>query len=163
MGSAQPAARPRTAPGFDDVYAAEFVRVARLAYLLVRSRAVAEELAQDAFLRLYGHFDAVENPAAFLRTAVGRLALTWLGRADMERDRLTRVGGGQLAAVEAPELDETWLALGRLPVERRTVLVLRFYAQMRSPEIAELLGCSAATVRSRVRRGLTDLRKELDL
>lgn len=152
-----------TDTAFERVYEAEFVAVARLAYLLVRSRAVGEELAQDAFLRLYQRFDTVDNPAAFLRTVATRLALTWLGRAGMERDRLTRVGGGQPVAVDAPELDETWLALGRLPVERRTVLVLRFYARMRSPEIAELLGCSAATVRSRVRRALADLRKELEL
>lgn len=72
---------------FEGVYAAEFTGVARLAFLLVRSQAVAEELAQDAFLRLYERFDAVDNPPGFLRTAVVRLALTWLSRADMERDR----------------------------------------------------------------------------
>jgi len=145
---------------FERVYTAEFAGVARLAYLLVRSRAVAEELAQDAFLRLYQHFDTVEAPAGFLRTAVVRLALTWLGRADMERDRLSRLGRDPV--VEAPELDETWLALGRLHPDRRVVLVLRFYAQMRSVEIAGVLGCSAATVRSRARRALADLREELD-
>lgn len=148
-----------TDTAFERVYQAEFVAVARLAYLLVRSRAVAEELAQDAFLRLYQRFDTVENPAAFLRTAVARLAFTWLGRADMERDRLTLLGADPV--VEAPELDETWLALGRLRPERRAVLVLRFYAQMRAVEIAAVLDCPAATARSRVRRALADLRKEL--
>ena len=145
---------------FDAVYAAEFVGVTRLAFLLVRSQVVAEELAQDAFLRLYERYDSVEKPAGFLRTAVVRLALTWLSRADMERDRFATVGVAR--PVDAPELDETWQALGRLRPDRRAVLVLRFYEQLRHPEIADLLGCSPATVRSRTRRALQDLRKELE-
>jgi RNA polymerase sigma factor (sigma-70 family) len=42
------------------------------------------------------------------------------------------------------------------------VLVLRYYDDLSHEQIASLLGCSAATVRSRVRRALQDLRKELD-
>jgi len=41
------------------------------------------------------------------------------------------------------------------------VLVLRYYCQLRHHEIAELLECPAATVRTRTRRALKDLRKEL--
>jgi RNA polymerase sigma factor (sigma-70 family) len=63
---------------------------------------------------------------------------------------------------EVPEIDEMWDALGRLRPERRVVLVLRFYEQLRHREIGELLGCPTATVRTRARRGLQDLRKELD-
>ena len=145
---------------FAEVYAGEFEAVARLAFLLVRSRAVAEELAQDAFVRLFQRFATVERPNGFLRTTVVRLALTWLERAEMERERLARVGVDR--PVDAPELDETWEALGRLAPERRAVLVLRFYEGLRHGEVAELLGCPTATVRSRTRRALADLRKELE-
>jgi RNA polymerase sigma factor (sigma-70 family) len=69
------------------------------------------------------------------------------------------VGANQ--PVDPPEVDEMWQALGRLSPERRTVLVLRFYEQLKHGEIAALLGCSAATVRSRTRRALDDLRREL--
>ena len=162
MRSVEPAAEARAGAEFDQVYAGEFEAVARLAFLLVRSRAVAEELAQDAFVRLYQRFDTVDRPNGFLRTAVVRLALTWLGRAEMERDRLARVGVDQRLTVDAPELDETWDALGRLAPDRRAVLVLRFYEGLRHGEVADLLGCSPATVRSRTRRALADLRKELD-
>ncbi len=55
---------------FDAVYERERAAIVRLAYLLVRSEAVAEELAQDAFLRLYQQFDTVSHPPGFLRTAV---------------------------------------------------------------------------------------------
>lgn len=147
--------------GFDEVYGSEMVGVTRLAFLLVRSQAVAEELAQDAFLRLYEHWDVVDNPPGFVRTVVVRLALTWQSRHQMEQRRLAVVGSGTASSVAAPEMDETWEALGRLRPDRRAVLVLRFYAQMRHGEIAAALGCPTATVRSRTRRALSDLRKEL--
>jgi RNA polymerase sigma-70 factor (ECF subfamily) len=146
---------------FDGVYRAQLLAVTRLAFLLVRSQTVAEELAHDAFVRLYERFDTVENPPGFLRTVVVRLALTWQDRHRMERERLTVVGGGDRRAVEGPEVDETWAALGRLAPERRVVLALRFYEDMAFDAIGEMLGCSAATARGRAHRALADLRKEL--
>ena len=146
---------------FDAVYREERLAVTRLAYLLVRSTAIAEELAQEAFLRLYERFDAVRNPAGFLRTAVVRLAATWLRRDGMEHHRLALATAGDHRERAGPEVDEMWEALGRLRPERRIVLVLRFYEDLSHDRIAELLECSAATVRSRTRRALADLRKEM--
>jgi RNA polymerase sigma factor (sigma-70 family) len=157
-----PAAEPErpTVVGFDRVYEAELMPVVRLAFLLVRSQARAEELAHDAFVRLYERFGSVDNPAGFLRTAVVRLAITAQRRARMESERLTIVGGGEQPERE-PDIDETWAALGRLRPERRTVLVLRFYADMAFEDIASAVGCTAATARGRAHRGLADLRREL--
>lgn len=151
----------RSTAGFDGVYEAELLPVTRLAYLLVRSQAVAEELAHDAFIRLYERFGAVDNPAGFLRTAVVRLALTWQDRHRMERGRLVVVGGGERRSVDGPEIDETWEAIGRLSPERRAVLVLRYYGDLAFDAIGELVGCSAATARGRASRALADLREEL--
>lgn len=149
--------------GFDEVYAAELEAVTRLAYLVVRDRFVAEELAQEAFLRLYHRFADVRNPPGFLRTVVVRLGATWLARRRMETERLALVPPVDAANArgDAYEVDETWAALGRLKPERAVVLVLRFYEDLSYASIAELVGASAATVRSRTRRALKDLRKEL--
>ena len=144
---------------FDDVYTAESRAIVGLAALLVGSQAVAEELAQDAFLRLFERFDDVTNPAGFLRTVVVRLCLTWQKRRTTEQRLVRQVGVDRPTSI--PEVDETWAALGRLGPDRRIVLVLRYYCQLRHHEIAELLGCPAATVRTRTRRALKDLRKEL--
>lgn len=160
-GVAPAAGRDRPAgAGFDQVYEAELMPVVRLAFLLVRSQARAEELAHDAFVRLYERFGFVDNPAGFLRTTVVRLSITAQSRARMERERLTVVGGHQTDGGE-PEIDETWAALGRLRPERRAVLVLRFYADMTFEDIAAAVGCTAATARSRAHRALADLRREL--
>jgi len=146
--------------GFDGVYREHLLPITRLAFLLVRSQAVAEDLAHDAFVRLYEHRDDVYNPPGFVRTAVVRLAITWQERRRREERHVTAVGGAD-QTVDGPEIDETWAAMGRLAPERATVLVLRFYADMAYDEIAEMLGCSPATARSRARRALSDLREEL--
>lgn len=145
---------------FDDVYRGERPAVVRLAALLVGSQAVAEELAHDAFLRLFERFDDVENPPGFLRTVVVRLAVSWQRRQKTELRVVQRVGIDRPTTI--PEIDETWEVLLRLEPDRRTVLVLRYYERLRHREVAELLGCPVSTVRSRTRRALKDLKKELN-
>jgi DNA-directed RNA polymerase specialized sigma24 family protein len=97
--------------------------ITRLAFLLVRSQAVAEDLAHHAFVRLYEHRDDVYNPPGFVRTAVVRLAIRWQERARLERDRLAVVAGED-RGVDGPEIDEMWQAIGRLRPDWGTVLLL---------------------------------------
>ena len=149
-----------TGPSFDDVYRESRPGLLRLAYLVVGSRAVAEEVVQEAFLRLHQRFPTVEQPAAYVRVAVVRLAVTTNKRRAMEIDRLERTRAR--ADAPAPELDETFAAVLRLRPERRIVLILRYYEDLPHDEIARLLGCPVVTVRTRVRRALGDLRKELE-
>jgi RNA polymerase sigma factor (sigma-70 family) len=146
--------------GFDAVFAEQRPRVVRTAYLIVGSYAIAEELAQEAFVRLHEHFAEVENPGGFLRTAVVRLAISWRRREAREQLHLATVDDpGPTGEVV---LDETWDALGALAPERRAALVLRFYEDLSHEEIATAMGCRVATARTRVHRALADLRKELE-
>lgn len=158
---------------FDDIYRLERPKLVRVAFLIVRSQHVAEELVHDGFLRLHQNLDTVDSPGGFLHTAVVRLCLTWLKRRDMERDRLqllpvdeegaTASGGHGAAAPPAVEdADELWDALAHLDPDRRAVLVLRFYEDLPYEQIAEIVQCPVGTVRSRIHRGLADLRKEID-
>jgi len=149
---------------FDDVYRDERAKLVRTAYLIVRSQHVAEELVHEGFIRLHRRFDEVESPGGFLHTAVVRLCLTWLKRRDMESDRLRRLDEPDVVdGVGSPEdADELWEALANLDPERRTVLVLRFYEDLPYEQIAEIVECPLGTVRSRIHRGLADLRKEIE-
>jgi RNA polymerase sigma factor (sigma-70 family) len=145
---------------FDEVFAAERSPMVRVAFLIVGSQAVAEEIVQDAFAGLYPRFDTVDNPVGYVRTAVVHGAVRWKQRRAMETDRLARVT--EPAATGIGEIDTTWDALRALRPERRAVLVLRYYQDLSHADIAELLGCPVATVRTRLHRGLSDLRKELE-
>ena len=68
----------RTLASFTALYRGEYERHVRLAFLLVGNREQAEEVVQDAFVRLHGRWARVENPCGYLRTAVvkdGRMAV----------------------------------------------------------------------------------------
>jgi RNA polymerase sigma factor (sigma-70 family) len=149
---------------FDEVYREQRPKLVRTAYLIVRSQHVAEELVHDGFLRLHQHFDTVEAPGGFLHTTVVRLCLTWLKRRDMEQDRTQRVEFPSVVrddgAVE--DADALWSALADLDPDRRAVLVLRFYEDLPYERIAEIVECPVGTVRSRIHRGLADLRQEVE-
>jgi RNA polymerase sigma factor (sigma-70 family) len=148
------------APGFEAVFEEARARVVRTAFLIVGSRAIAEEIGQEAFLRLYQRFDEVRNPGGFLRTTVVRLCLSWRRRAGVEAARLMTLG--EPNPTGEPHIDSVWEALGRLRPERRAALVLRYYEDLSHEEIAVFMDCRIATVRTRVHRGLADLRKELE-
>jgi len=144
---------------FDAVFSASRTQVVRTAFLIVGSHAVAEEISQEAFLRLYEHFDDVTNPGGFLRTTVVRLCLSWRRRVVLEAERMATAS--EPGPTGEFEIDCVWDALRALKPDHRAALVLRYYEDLSHAEIADLLGCRVATARSRVHRALADLRKEV--
>jgi RNA polymerase sigma factor (sigma-70 family) len=150
----------RAGPGaeaFALLYRSQRDRLRRVAYLMTGQAAVAEELVHDAFVRLHERGDGVEVPAAYLRTTLVHLCLAWRGRTAMGEAREPRTGG----TVEPPEIDETWEQLAALPHDQRVALVLRYYEDLPDDEIAAVMGCRPATVRTRIHRALTRLRQEM--
>lgn len=128
----------------------------RLAYLLTGSRAVAEEIVQDAFIKAQRSWSGVRNPYGYLRMTVVNGCRSW-GR----HQRVVQAHPPDRPEPERQEPDELWDALGRLSPRRRAAIVLRFYADLPHAEIAELLGCRTATVRTSIHRGLRQLKQEI--
>ena len=139
------------------LYRDRYPELVRLAYLLTGDRAVAEELVQDAFLGAHGSWDGVREPMPYVRTAVVNRCRSWGRRRQLEHDR--RPAPADPATLGA---DELWDALGRLDPRRRAAVVLRFYLDLPDAEIAELLGCRRATVRTSIHRALHTLRQEIE-
>ena len=131
----------------------------RLAAFLVGDLAVAEEIVQDAFLEVTRRWSRLDNPAGYLRTAVVNGCRSHVRRVALVRRRPLPM---PRLHVEAPEHDDLWAVLARLPERRRAALVLRYYEDLPVAEIARLLGCRPGTVASLLHRGLTDLRKVVD-
>ena len=73
---------------FGQFYSAEFAAAVRLAHLLTGRDDVAEDLAQDAMERVHKHFAELDNPAAYLRTAVVNRCRNW-HRGSMRERRAT--------------------------------------------------------------------------
>lgn len=131
----------------------------RLATALTGDLAAAEEIVQDAFVELSHRWDELDNPEGYLRTVVVNRCRSHLRRLGVAR---RHEAGRVRLTVDAPELDELWLVLSRLPARRRAALVLRYYEDLPIAEIARLLDCRPGTVSSLLHRGLADLRKVLD-
>jgi RNA polymerase sigma-70 factor (ECF subfamily) len=127
--------------------------VTRTIRLIVRDRARAEDIAQDAFLQLFRDWPriaAYERPEAWLRRVAIRLAVRGL-----RRDALwSRVRGLFLPRPAPTASDGDVLeAVGRLPRAQRAAIVLHYYEDRPVVEIAALLGCSEATARVHLHRG----------
>jgi RNA polymerase sigma-70 factor (sigma-E family) len=152
----------------EEAYVRNVPGALRLAYFLTGDRLLAEDLVQEAFVRLAGRFRHLRVPDAFdayLRRTIVNLFTSQLRRRRLERRWLAT--GGTREPIAAPAADpaardEQWQLLRRIPGRQRAALVLRFYEDLSERETAELLGCSTAAVNSLVLRGLRALRADLE-
>jgi RNA polymerase sigma-70 factor, ECF subfamily len=151
----------------------------QVAFGLLRNRQDAEDAVQEAFLKLYRGeaWLRMENEKAFLARTVWRVALDHLPKAaermvDVSEMQLAASGGAGVAsrasrASQSPEqsaVDEDERAVLRrlidgLPEELRQPLVLSSVEEMTSREVAEVMGIPEGTVRTRVMRARTELRR----
>lgn len=139
------------------LYEDRYDELVRLAYLLTRSAAVAEELVQDAFVATHAGWPRVREPLAYLRGAVVNRSRSWGRRAQLERR--WPPAPPEDARLEA---DELWDALAALNDRQRAAIVLRYYDGLPDRDIAALLGCRVPTVRTAIHRGLAALRREIE-
>lgn len=144
--------------GLVELYRERYAPMVRLAYLLTGSTAAAEEVVQDAFVRVHRSWSRARAPEAYLRAAVVNGTRSWGRRQSLERSHLRVVR----EPVAAPPDDGLWDVLATLPHRQRAAIVLRYYDDRPDDEIAALLGCRPATVRTAIHRGLAAMRKEID-
>jgi RNA polymerase sigma factor (sigma-70 family) len=135
----------------------DWARLVRFAYATVGDRQVAEELVQDAFLRVLRAGDRVENPHAFLRTTLVNVCKSFTLRRSREPK-----GKPPSDPLAPSEIDETVIALQRLRPVHRTVLALRYYEDLSIESIALELDLKPGTVKSLVHRALKDLCEQLE-
>lgn len=148
-----------TVTTFASVYAAEVDKLHRVAFLLLGSTSSAEEVVQDAFVKLHLTWKTVDNPAGYLRVCVVNASRDRLRRRRRLAERIPRLHRDDVQEDDrAVELADVLL---RLPYRQRAAIVGRFYAGWDDAAIAVALGVRPATVRSLVHRGLADLRRQL--
>lgn len=138
------------------LYEREWGGLNRIAFLLTDSRQTAEEIVQDAFVRLQSTTTRIENPGGYLRTVVVNACRD----AHRHRQVVQRTPTPRVEPAFA-EHDELFDALDRLPWKQRAALVLRYHVDLSERDIAAVLECRPATVRSTIHRALGALRKEL--
>jgi RNA polymerase sigma-70 factor (sigma-E family) len=150
-----------------DLYVRHAPEGIRLAFLITGDRAIAEDLVQEAFSRLVGRLLHLRNPSAFdayLRRTIVNLSTSHFRHRRVERAYLEREAAAPSREGNPNEaLDEAMHAvLLRLPQRQRAAIILRFYEDLSDVQTAEILRCSAGTVRSLVSRCMKTLRSELE-
>ena len=167
-----PTTVPDAAPADDEVVAVfrrEYPAMVGMASLLVGDRAAAEDLVQEAFVRLllkWGRLREPDKAGAYLRTTVLNLA-----RGRLRRDRTAQrhlralrvvSDSPEDAALAGAEHTRVMAALADLPRRQRECAVLRYYLELSDGEIAEALGVAAGSVKSHLHRARAALEGALE-
>jgi RNA polymerase sigma-70 factor, ECF subfamily len=145
-------------------------------YRILGTEEDARDLCQEAFLKAYRALPGFKGEARFsswlyqialnlcrdrMRRRKGRtfVSLDDLGEADFARP----AGPSALDLVEARDLSRTVAAaVATLPEDQREVIVLKEYQDLTFLQIAEILGLPPSTVKTRLYRGLTQLKQRLE-
>jgi RNA polymerase sigma-70 factor (sigma-E family) len=151
-------------PGsFDDFVTARGRALVRYAYMLTRDSSLAEDVVQNALVKLNRRWRAaaISHPEAYTRRIITNEFLSWRRRRS----------SGEVPTAAIPEpaqpddtaeviaRDEIWRMLLTLPRRQQVALVLRYYEDYPDEEIALVLRCRPGTVRSLLSRGLDRLRE----
>ncbi|MCW2608503.1 MAG: transcriptional regulator, LuxR family [Frankiales bacterium] len=150
---------------FEEFVLARGPALVRFATGLCGDRHLAEDLVQDVLARCHPRWARLADaPEPYVRQALVRALVSW------RRRRSSTELPGDLPDRAAPEgsddvdaRDAVWRLLADLSARERAVLVLRHYEALPDQEIAGLLGCSRATVRSLAMRAGQKLRALPDL
>jgi RNA polymerase sigma factor (sigma-70 family) len=145
-------------------------RIYGLALTIVGSSAIAEEVAQEAFLRIWrnaGAYDARRGRAAtWVLTITRNLSIDALRlRGDRPVDPHTLMEtllsreDGSSGGTPYEDRERLRSALRALPPEQSRLIVLSVFYGLTAKETAELEGIPLGTAKTRIRRGLAKLRK----
>jgi RNA polymerase sigma factor (sigma-70 family) len=145
-------------------------RVYGLAWTIVHDDDLADDVAQETFVRAWRHaggYDARRGRvAAWLLTitrnaAIDRARMRRLPPADPDVIAAQLDVAGQGAIPDLGERDRVQRALAALPDEQRRALVLAVYAGRTAREISEMDGVPLGTVKTRIRTAMFTLRETL--
>jgi RNA polymerase sigma-70 factor (sigma-E family) len=152
-----------------ELYGTQYRALVRLAALLVRDVATAEEVVQDSFIAMHASWRRLrdtDKALSYLRQAVVNKSRSVLRhRVVMDRNApkpAPDVPSAEQGALTLLERSAVVEALRKLPVRQREALVLRYYADLSEAQIASTMGISRGAVKSHTARGMSALRTVLE-
>jgi RNA polymerase sigma-70 factor (ECF subfamily) len=144
----------------------EYPRLVGAISLYCGERALAEEFAQEALARLCRDWHKVARmaaPHAWLHRVAVNVAHSHFRRVVAERRMRTRAAERTSIEIERPEDVDVRRAVAALPERQKTALVLRYFLDMPVAEVAVVMQCPEATVKSLTRRALQRLSSSQEL
>jgi len=158
-------------PEYDRFVTERSPRLLRVAYLITRDWATAEDLLQSALVKAWFAWARVEgDPEAYVRriivtTHVSWRRRRWIGEVPHQEPPAGWADSSQVSdpAGAYADRDALWRALGQLPHRQRAILVLRFFEDLTEAQTADILGVTVGTVKSQCSRALVKLRGAAEL
>ncbi len=152
-----------------DMYRAHYQALVRMATLLIRDGAAAEEVVQDCFVAMHTSWPRLrdsDKAAAYLRQAVINRARSVLRRRQVAGRYAPKfepdAPSAEQGAIARLEHAAVIAALRLLPARQREVLVLRYYLDLPEAQVAAAMGISQGSVKAHTSRAKAALRRALD-
>ena len=153
--------RSGSEPSFEGFFEAQHERLFRALWLVTRDRHEAEEIAQDAFLRIWERWPRVagmDDPAGYLYRAAMNLHRSRMRRVRLGLRRVIGTAPGIDGMEEVESRDAVVRALAPLTPRQRAALVLVDLLDLTSEQAAAALGVRPSTVRVLLARARAALR-----
>ena len=151
------------------LYSTHYRSLVRLAALLVRDVATAEEVVQDSFVAMHGGWRRLrdsDKALSYLRqSVVNRSRSVLRHRVVVDRNApkpAPDMPSAEHGAFALLERSAVVSALRTLPPRQREALVLRYYGDMSEAQIASIMGISRGAVKSHTARAMSALRSVLE-
>ena len=157
-----------TKPHIEELFSKEESPLLRYAYSIVKRREVAEEIVQDAFLKLHTHWKDIENPQAWLYRATRNLCLNHLRK--HQRESLSeeieeleassrKTPDNELAQMQA--IGALRILIEELPPEDRKLIELKYIQDLSYSNIGEKLKIGTGNVGYKLHHLLKQLSSSL--
>lgn len=150
-------------------------QVHRICYRIILDHSQIQDCVQEVWLKVFRNIDRFrcrESFAAWLNSITANTAIDYYRKCIRQRNRIDSDKIYMKAVAEDRREDQqrdnafihqlVYEALKEMSVNQRTSLVLRYYENMPTAEIARALGCTKGTVRTHIRRSLLTLRAKLN-
>lgn len=156
---------------FDELMGFYYPRILRMAYLISGSHADSQDIVQETFVICWMNRRKIKEPEYFTKWLYKTLTReAWRFCRKSRREQPVEEVFGEQEPQRASALEEVlvrsrdealYRAIKALPVKQRTVVVLHYFNQMSTKEIAEVTGCLEGTVKSRLYTARNNLKAVL--
>lgn len=156
--------RPKADDRLAELYTAHSKSAAKLALFLTGDEQVAQDITQEAFVRVGARFTRLRDPdnaSGYLYRTIQNLARGH-ARSLRQQSQLKQRLGTQRPhlSTDLTPKDELWRLLLALPLRQRTAVFLRYYLDLSETDAARVLDCSVPAMKSLTHRAIDNLRRQ---
>ncbi len=156
MSSTGDRASPEWPISFIQCYEVNFDAFIKMAYLVVQSKEIAEDIVQDTFFKVGNNWGSIEFPIAYTRKAIVHSCNSYFRHKRIEKIFAPRLA--KLTLDEPLHTNDLAEFIKKLPRKQRIAIILRFYEDLTDDQIADAIGCNKTAIPSLITRARIQLK-----